>query len=239
MGLRNLNVPNLCGASAEFNTLLNSCQDVKGKLLSQIEADASALASDLASGLQTCTSSLEGLALPQLAVPATSLQAELTNLVTKTVGSPEYASALAIIETKFKDGLAKVGADLDSLVSSALDTVGGTGDICGAIPNFKVSPDGEVFEEAKETLQAAADTVTELVSELSDNEELKTNMTALATDLAKKAEIAATVLKEEAERFAELGIPQETYDAVTGAIVETIPAVASTIPTTTVYTDVI
>jgi len=235
MGLRNLNVPNLCGASTEFNSLLSSCQDVKGKLLSQLEADASALASELSSGLQSCTASLEGLALPQLPVPSTSLQAELTNLITKTVGSPEYISALAIIENKFSAGLTAMGQDINSLVTTALGTISGPTDMCGAIPNFKVDPDGNVFEEAKETLQAATDTVVELVSELSNNKELESNMTALATEMAEKATIAAQILKEEAEAFAELGIPQETFDPITQEIKEIVPTVVPTAPTSTIF----
>ena len=208
MGLRNLNVPNLCGASAEFNELLNKCQDIKAKFLSQIEADASALASELESGLQACETALSGLTLPQL----------LTSLITKTVGSPEYNSMLASITAKFGEGLAAMGKSLDSLVSDALGTLTSGGDMCDVIPNFKADADGNVIEEAKEVLQASTDTVTEVISEVKDNEELKANMTALAAKMKEDAEKFAAVVKAEQEKLAELGIKFPTFDPNTGTV---------------------
>lgn len=218
MGLRNLNVPNLCGASAEFNELLNKCQDIKAKFLSQIEADASALASELESGLQACETALSGLTLPQLPIPSTSLQSELTSLITKTVGSPEYNSMLASITAKFGEGLTAMGKSLDSLVSDALGTLTSGGDMCDVIPNFKADADGNVIEEAKEVLQASTDTVTEVISEVKDNEELKANMTALAAKMKEDAEKFAAVVKAEQEKLAELGIKFPTFDPNTGTV---------------------
>jgi len=176
----------LCGESPNLNSVLEKMDSLKSSLSSSLTLSPSALSSTLSSEISGLSSSLQGM-IPELpSAPDVSLQAELTSLLsidkTSISGLANYTSKLNSIKGQFGDSLTKSGLSLDSLVSDASSALGGGGDLCAAVPNFKL-PSGatEAAEAAAETLMADAPGVAEKISEVTANTNMKSIQTGLAT----------------------------------------------------------
>ena len=59
--MANPNIPNLCGANPNLNDSLSKIEELKDKLLSNIDVDASTLKSELEEGLDELTSAFDKL----------------------------------------------------------------------------------------------------------------------------------------------------------------------------------
>ena len=73
--MANPNIPNLCGANPNLNGALSKIEELKDKLLSNIDVDASTLKSELEEGLDELTSAFDKLEPKLPEAPAVNFQA--------------------------------------------------------------------------------------------------------------------------------------------------------------------
>ena len=166
--------PNLAGASAAFNSFASKLESVKDNMLSGLEAEASALAGTLSTELSELTSSLRDMMPAVPTIPDVNLQSKLTSLAGFTPGSDQYNSLLSDVTSSFGSALTAGGYSLDSLVTSATDSVGLGETLSGVVPNFAIAADGlsGAIEKANAVLQATEDSVTEEASTIVANSAL-------------------------------------------------------------------
>ena len=167
-------IPNLCGASVQFNALQSIFDDMINTAASPagLIADAKALATSLEPNVTSLLDEVKNI-LPELpALPEVNLQAELTSLSGLSAGSFEHGTLLAEITTKFGSGLTAGGYSIDTLVDTALDAVAGLGDVdmCGGVPNFTIpAAGGTAIEKAVGVKQADVNSLVEEASSLIAN----------------------------------------------------------------------
>ena len=166
--------PNLAGASAAFNSYATKLESIKDNMLSGLEAEASALAGTLSTELSELTSSLRDMMPAVPTIPDVNLQSKLTSLAGFTPGSDQYNSLLSDVTSSFGSALTTGGYSLDSLVTSATDSVGLGETLSGVVPNFAIAADGlsGAIEKANAVLQATEDSVTEEASTIVVNSAL-------------------------------------------------------------------
>ena len=164
-------VPNLCGASPEFNAIQTKFESLMKSAVDGLEVDASALKATLDTDVTALISDLKAM-IPELpALPNVNLQAQLTSLSGLSIGSSQYNTLLAGITTKFGSALTASGFSLDTLVSDARKAITDGENLCDAIPNFEVDAAGveEAAEKAIGVLQPALDSEKEKLSTLVEN----------------------------------------------------------------------
>ena len=173
--------PNLAGASAAFNSYATKLESIKDNMLSGLEAEASTLASTLATDLSELTTTLRDMMPAVPTVPDVNLQSKLTSLAGFTPGSDQYNSLLSDVTSSFDSALTAGGYSLDSLVTSATDAVGDGVTLSGVVPNFAIAADGlsGAIEKANAVLQATEDSVKETVSTFTKNSSLTDHIQAL------------------------------------------------------------
>ena len=157
-------IPNLCGASVQFNALQSKFDDMINTAASPagLIADAKSLAASLEPNVTSLLDEVKGLQPELPSLPDVNLQSELTSLTGLSAGSFEHGTLLAEITTKFGSGLTAGGFSLDSLVSDAAAAITGGTDLCGAVPNFTVpSAGGAAVQIANAVLQPEGGSVTE------------------------------------------------------------------------------
>ena len=193
-----LKVPNLCGATAEFNAIQDKFESLISDALDSLESEASALASSATSALNALESDLRSL-IPELpALPDTNLQAQLTSLSGLIPGSAQHKTLLADITTKFDSALTTSGLSLDTLVSDAKSAITGGADLCSAVPNFTVpAAGGDAVEKAIESKQAIKDSVEEKLSTLLANVNFTAMKAAVEETFASYEEIGEEVPNED------------------------------------------
>ena len=136
-------VPNLCGASEQFNKLSSQFAGIKDSLQGSIEGEIDALKGELTASLGVLEADIKGL-IPELpSIPDISFISEIQNLVALPAGSLSGLSALANIQSQFGDALSGAGFSLDSLVGDATAAFSGGIDLCGGgLPNLVIGPNG-------------------------------------------------------------------------------------------------
>ena len=177
--------PNLAGASAAFNSFASKLESVKDNMLSGLEAEASALASTLSTELTELTTTLRDMMPAVPTIPDVNLQSKLTSLAGFTPGSDQYNSLLSDVTSSFGSALTAGGYSLDSLVTSATDSVGLGETLSGVVPNFAIAADGlsDAIEKAVAVLQATEDSVTEEASSIIVNPALKERLSELVQEV--------------------------------------------------------
>ena len=175
--------PNLAGASAAFNSYATKLESIKDNMLSGLEAEASALAGTLSTELSELTSSLRDMMPAVPTIPDVNLQSKLTSLAGFTPGSDQYNSLLSDVTSSFDSALTAGGYSLDSLVTSATDSVGLGETLSGVVPNFAIAADGlsDAIEKANAVLQATEDSVTEEASTIVANSALAARIEEVVT----------------------------------------------------------
>ena len=168
--------PNLQGANTAYNNIVSKLNDTKNSALSNLQADASAAASELSSQLADVNTELRSLVPEPSSIPNVNLQAQLQSLSGLT-NPLQSANLLADITSSFGDALTTSGFDLDSLVSSAAGVFGTGTSLSGLIPNFELSAAGDVIQKATASLLPSIGPVTEEAAAFVSN----TNFTAAKT----------------------------------------------------------
>ena len=159
------NLANLCGTNANFNKLEVQFEDLKKKLLDDIEAEASALVSNMTGGLVQLDLNLRSLLSEKPILPNVSLQSEIKDLVGLAVGSSQYNSKLATLITQFGTALAGDNKDLVKLIAGAALLIAGGKDICDLIPNMTIpAGGGAVSTLAKNVSQPDKNSIPEIIS---------------------------------------------------------------------------
>ena len=173
--MANFKVPNLCGASPEFNSILSKFEITMDSALDGLEDKASELKSKLNTDVTALVGDIK-LMIPELPkLPDINLQAQLTSLSGLAVGSGAHNTLLAGITSKFGSALTAGGFSLDGLVSDAASAISGGTNLCSAVPNFTVpAAGGEAVQKAVAVLQPKVDSIKEEASTLVEN----TNLTA-------------------------------------------------------------
>ena len=174
-----LNVPDLCGGSAEFNAIQIKFEALIKSGLDGLELDASALSVTIGNDALSLITELRKAVSAKPAFPNVNLQSQLTNLSRIPAGSAAHKLLLAAIKLKFDDGLTAGGFSLDALVSKAATQIKLGLDLCTEIPNFEVPADGgDAVEKSIESKQSTEDSEEEKPSTVVKN----TNLTATKTD---------------------------------------------------------
>ena len=178
-------IPNLCGASPEFNSILSKFETTMNSAISGLEVDASALKATLDTDVTALVSDVKAM-IPELPkLPEVNLQAQLTSLTGLIPGGPQHKALLSDITTKFGSGLTASGLSLDTLVSDAKSAITGGTSLCSAIPNFTVpAAGGDAVEKAVGVLQAAVDSEKEEPSDWFENANFVAEKTALESRVA-------------------------------------------------------
>ena len=168
-------VPNLCGASPEFNAIHSTFEAMMSSATDGLEVDASTLKTTLDTDVTSLVSDIKAM-VPELpALPNINLQAQLTSLSGLTIGSAQHTTLLADITTKFGSELTAGGYSLDTLVTIAAAAILGGTSLCSSIPNFEVDAAGvnDASEKAIAVLQPALDSEKETSSTLLQNVNFK------------------------------------------------------------------
>ena len=141
--MANPNIPNLCGANPNLNDSLSKIEELKDKLLSNIDVDASTLKSELEEGLDELTSAFDKLEAKLPEAPAVNFQAEVTSLIndinkTTAAGITAFNAKLASLKLDFGNTLEEKGIDFDSLIASAETKLAGGGNVCDTVNNLEI-----------------------------------------------------------------------------------------------------
>ena len=177
-------VPNLCGASPEFNAIQTKFDSLMSSVTDGLELDAGALTTTLDGDVNALVGDIKVM-IPDLpALPDVNLQAELTSLSSLTTGSVQHTALLADITSKFGSELTAGGFSLETLVGVAALALGGGESLCSSVPNFTVpAAGGDAVQKAVGVKQAAADALPEKPSVLVEN----TNLTSAKADAETEA----------------------------------------------------
>ena len=145
--------PNLCGASPDFNKLMNQFDTIKSEIVNGLDVDASTLANTLNTSLTQLETDLRAMVPSLPSLPAVNFQAEVASLATIPTGSLGHINKLAQLTTQFGSSL----PDIEGAITSAIGAVTAGGDVCGGLPNLEL-PSGatEAVEKAKNSIQATA-----------------------------------------------------------------------------------
>jgi len=158
-------IPNLCGANPKFNDVATKMDDLKKKLQSNVTAKASDLSITMKTDLVTLDINISLLMTKKPTLSNISLQVEIKDLATLTVGSAGYNSKVAAITAKFGPALSKKNLDVIKLAAAAVLLISGNKDVCDLIPNLELpSAGGDVVEKAKNITQPDEDSDEELPS---------------------------------------------------------------------------
>ena len=141
--MANPNIPNLCGANPNLNESLSKIEELKDKLLSNIDVDASTLKSELEEGLDELTSAFDKLEAKLPEAPAVNFQAEVTSLIndinkTTAAGIGAFNAKLASLKLDFGNTLQEKGIDFDELIASAETKLAGGGNVCDLVSNLEI-----------------------------------------------------------------------------------------------------
>ena len=141
--MANPNIPNLCGANPNLNDSLSKIEELKDKLLSNIDVDASTLKSELEEGLDELKGAFDKLEVELPEAPAVNFQAEVTSLIndidkTTAAGLGAFNAKLASLKLDFGGTLEEKGIDFDSLIASAETKLAGGGNVCDTVSNLEI-----------------------------------------------------------------------------------------------------
>jgi len=173
--MANPNIPNLCGANPNLNESLSKIEELKDKLLSNIDVDASTLKSELEEGLDELKSAFDKLEVELPEAPAVNLQAEVTSLIndidkTTIGGITAFNAKLASLKLDFGGTLEEKGIDFDSLIASAETKLAGGGNVCDLVSNLEIpagnSGSGVTTERKEERGSGTSITITETPKEI-------------------------------------------------------------------------
>ena len=194
-------IPNLCGASVQFNALQSKFDDMINTAASPagLIADAKSLAASLEPNVTSLLDEVKGLQPELPSLPDVNLQAELTSLAGLAAGSFEHGTLLAEITTKFGSALTAGGFSMDSLVSDAAAAITGGTDLCGAVPNFTApsTAGAAAVQIANAVLQPEGGSVTEEHSVLIKNINFTAAKTAIEETFTSYEEIGEEVPNED------------------------------------------
>lgn len=145
---------NLCGVDALQNQVETQLETLQSQIESNLEASASAFVSTISGGLLNLNIDIGGLFTGNPTINDISLQAEIKDLGTFTVGSNGYNVKLNSIQARFEKALKAEGLDVLVIAAAALVLIAQGKDICNLIPNMTIDSNGAVSLNANNVLLA-------------------------------------------------------------------------------------
>ena len=174
--------PQFGGINESIKLVTEKREDIKKLLLENAESSASTVKSLASTSMLTLKNTVSGLMPAVPDTPTTSLQGELSSLISLNLSNPTAgASKLSSLESSFGTALSGKGKDLTSIISdvessvdvsslSSFDQAGLTKNLVKNIPNFEISGGSSVvLEKAVKTLTAQLNAVKEDLSEISED----------------------------------------------------------------------
>ena len=168
---------NLQATNTKFNSILSGLESTKADALANLETAASTATSAISSQLESVTGDLRSLVPEGFSVPNVNLQGQLQSL-SGLVDPLQSANLLASITADFGDALSTSGFSLDTLVSDAASAFGLGDSLSGTIPNFELSPLGDIIQKASEIKVPTIDPVIEEASTFTENSDFAAAKTA-------------------------------------------------------------
>ena len=183
---------NLQATNAKYNSILSKLESTRSTAFSNLETGATTAASAISTDLSNLTSELRTLVPEGFSVPNVNLQAQLQSL-SGLVDTTQSANLLASITTDFGDALSTSGFSLDTLVSDAASAFGLGDSLSGTIPNFELSPLGDIIQKASEIKVPTIDPVIEEASKFTENADFAAAKTAAANAVLSTSTTLPTV----------------------------------------------
>jgi len=170
------------GINESIKLVTEKREDIKKLLLENAESSASTVKALATTSMTTLKNTVAGL-MPELPdVPTTSLQGEMSSLISLNLSNPTaYASKLSSLQSSFGTALSGKGKDLSSMLSdvqssvdvsslTSFDTAGLTKNLVKNVPNFEIlGGSTDVLEKAIKTKTAQLNAVKEDLSEISED----------------------------------------------------------------------
>ena len=174
--------PQFGGINESIKLVTEKREDIKKLLLENAESSASTVKSLASTSMLTLKNTVAGL-MPEVPdTPTTSLQGELSSLISLNLSNPTAGvKKLSSLESSFGTALSGKGKDLTSIISdiqssvdvsslTSFDQAGLTKNLVKNIPNFEISGGSSVvLEKAVKTLTAQLNAVKEDLSEISED----------------------------------------------------------------------
>ena len=183
---------NLQATNTKFNSILSGLESTKADALANLETAASTATSAISSQLESVTGDLRSLVPEGFSVPNINLQGQLQSL-SGLVDPIQSANLLASITADFGDALSASGFSLDTLVSDAASAFGLGDSLSGTIPNFELSPLGDIIQKASEIKVPTIDPVIEEASTFTENSDFAAAKTAAINAVYTTSETLPTV----------------------------------------------
>ena len=185
-------IENLMGSNPQFNSVLSRLENLENDAVSNLEATASTAVAAAETQLSSLTTDLRSLVPEGFSVPNVSLQGQLQSL-SGLVDPTQSANLLASITADFGDALSTSGFSLDTLVSDAASAFGLGDSLSGTIPNFELSPLGDIIQKASEIKVPTIDPVIEEASKFTENADFAAAKTAAANAVLSTSTTLPTV----------------------------------------------
>ena len=189
-----MSIENLMGSNPQFNSVLSRLENLENDAVSNLEATASTAVAAAETQLSSLTTDLRSLVPEGFSVPNVSLQSQLQSL-SGLVDPAQSANLLASITTDFGDALSTSGFSLDTLVSDAASAFSLGDSLSGTIPNFELSPLGDIIQKASEIKVPTIDPVIEEASTFTENSDFAAAKTAAINAVYTTSETLPTVDK--------------------------------------------
>ena len=187
-------IENLMGSNQQFNSVLSRLENLENDAVSDLEATASTAVAAAETQLSNLTNDLRAIVPEGFSVPNVSLQSQLQSL-SGLVDPAQSANLLASITSDFGDALSTSGFSLDTLVSDAASAFGLGDSLSGTIPNFELSPLGDIIQKASEIKVPTIDPVIEEASTFTENSDFAAAKTAAINAVYTTSETLPTVDK--------------------------------------------
>ena len=165
------------GSNPQFNSVLSRLENLENDAVSNLEATASTAVAAAETQLSNLTNDLRAIVPEGFSVPNVSLQSQLQSL-SGLVDLTQSANLLADITSKFGSELTASGFNLDTLVTDAKSAFGLGTSLSGTIPNFELSPLGDIIQKASEIKVPTIDPIIEEVSTFTENSDFAAAKTA-------------------------------------------------------------
>ena len=183
---------NLQATNTKFNSILSGLENTKADALANLETAASTATSAISSQLESVTGDLRSLVPEGFSVPNVNLQGQLQSLSGLT-DITQSANLLSSITADFGDALSASGFSLDTLVSDAASAFGLGDTLSGTIPNFELSPLGDIIQKANAVKLPSIDPVIEEASKFTENADFAAAKTAAANAVLSTSTTLPTV----------------------------------------------
>ena len=187
-----MSIENLMGSNPQFNSVLSRLENLENDAVSNLEATASTATAAAETQLSNLTNDLRAIVPEGFSVPNVSLQSQLQSL-SGLVDPAQSANLLASITSDFGDALSTSGFSLDTLVSDAASAFGLGDSLSGTIPNFELSPLGDIIQKASEIKVPTIDPVIEEASTFTENSDFAAAKTAATNAVLSTSDALPTV----------------------------------------------